>query len=611
MNEKASILIVDDDASMCETLSDILEDKGYGVVIARDGSRAVAEAGSRHFALALIDIMMPGMNGVETLQGIKRADPESTTMIMTGHSALEGLVSDALKAGVDGILYKPFEIATIVKMIESKAAARTGPPLIDLKKYKVQPEALRLIPEEMARKYDVIPLRIDGDSLVVAMGEPENLCVISEIQNRARMRVEPLRAASMEVQGAINLHYRAMSEIGREIELLASADVARVPAVRIVDLLIAGAAKDGASDIHIEPQQDGLRIRCRINGRLHNRLSLPLNVHIPLLARLKILAKMDTTERRRPQDGQFTTSIDGRDVNVRAATVNTPRGEVAVLHIAEQGLSVMNLSELGFLTDSLKLYRGLVQSASGMILVSGPPNSGKTTTLYASINSLSTEECNVVTIENPIEYHFDDMKQIQVDPRIDLTFSSGLRTIMRLDPDVILVSEILDTETARAAIQAALAGPLVLSSVHSKDSVGTLFHLIDLGVEPFLIGSAVVGIVSQRLVRRVCPHCSSLREAPQAERLAYEEEIGEARTQFYYGTGCNFCADTGYLGRSGVFEVLVVSDEIKRLLIKGASAEEIKTQAVKEGMVPLRRAGMMKVKEGLTTPQEVLRNIFY
>jgi len=282
-----------------------------------------------------------------------------------------------------------------------------------------------------------------------------------------------------------------------------------------------------------------------------------------------------------------------------------------VLHIVEQSLSVMELSELGFLTDSLKLYRGLVQSASGMILVSGPPNSGKTTTLYASINSLSTEECNVVTIENPIEYHFDDMKQIQVDPRVDLTFSSGLRTIMRLDPDVILVSEIIDAETARAAIQAALAGPLVLSSVHSKDAVGTLFHLIDLGVEPFLIGSAVVGIVSQRLVRRVCPHCSSLREAPQEERLAYEEEIGEARTQFYYGAGCNFCADTGYLGRSGVFEVLVVSDEIKRLLIKGASAEEVKAQAVKEGMVPLRRAGMMKVKEGLTTPQEVLRNIFY
>jgi len=611
MNEKASILIVDDDASMCETLSDILEDKGYGVVVAREGSRAVAEAGRRHFDLALIDIMMPGMNGIETLRGIKGADPETTTMIMTGHSALEGLVSDALKAGVEGVLYKPFEIATIVEMIESKAEARTGPPLIDLKKYQVQPEALRLIPEETARKYDVVPLRIEGNSLVVAMSQPENLYAIDEIQARTRMQVRPLRAALMDVRGTINLHYRALSEVESEIEQLASADLARVPAARIVDLLITGAVKDGASDIHIEPQQDGLRIRYRIDGRLHNKLSLPMNVHTPLFARLKVLAKMDTTEKRRPQDGQFTISIDSRDVNVRAATVNTTRGEVAVLHIVEQTLSVMALSELGFLPNSLKLYQDLIQSRSGMVLVSGPAGSGKMTTLYASINQLNTEERNIVTIENPIEYHFDDIKQIQVNPQIDLTFASGLRAIMRLDPDVILVGEILDTETARAAIQAALAGPLVLSSVHSKGSVGALFHLVDLGVEPFLASSAVVGIVNQRLVRRVCPHCSSLREGPEEERSAYEEEMGETRTQFYYGAGCNFCADTGYLGRTGVFEVLVMSDEIKRLLIQGAGAEEIKAQAVKEGMVPLRHAGMQKVQEGLTTPREVLRNVFY
>ncbi|MCK4450725.1 MAG: response regulator, partial [Anaerolineae bacterium] len=230
MNEKASILIVDDDASMCETLSDILEDKGYGVVIARDGAKAVAEAGSRHFDLALIDIIMPGMNGVETLRGIKKADPGTTTMIMTGHSALEGLISDALKGGVDGVLYKPFEIATVVEMIESKAETRAGPPLMDLRKYRVQPEALRLIPEETARKYDVIPLRIEGDSLVVAMSQPENLYTIDEIQTRTRMQVRPLRAALMDVRGAINLHYRALSEVESEIEQLASADLARVPA---------------------------------------------------------------------------------------------------------------------------------------------------------------------------------------------------------------------------------------------------------------------------------------------------------------------------------------------------------------------------------------------
>ena len=611
MNEKASILIVDDDADMCETLSDILEDKGYSVVIAKDGSKAVAEAGSRHFDLALIDIMMPGMNGVETLQGIKRADPKTTTMIMTGHSALEGMVSDALKAGVEGVLYKPFEINTIVEMIESKAEARTGPPLIDLKKYQVQPEALRLIPEETAKKYDVIPLRIEGGSLVVAMSQPENLYTVDEIQARTRMQVRPLRAALMDVRGAINLHYRALSEVGKEIEQIASAEVDRVPAARIMDLLVAGAVKDGASDIHIEPQQDRLRIRYRIDGHLHDRLSLPLNVHVPLLSRLKVLAKMDIAERRRPQDGQFTISTKGRKVNFRAATVNTPRGEVAVLRVLDKAMSVMDLPDLGFFPDSLKTYQKLLQSLFGMILVGGPAGSGKTTTLYASINQLNTEERNIVTIEDPIEYHFDNVKQIQVNPQIDLTFANGLRVIYRLDPDVVLVGEVRDAETAKAVTQAALAGSLVLSSVHAKDAVDALFRLIDLGVKPFLISSAVAGIVNQRLVRRVCPHCSSLREVPEEERLAYEEEMGEARTRFYYGAGCNFCANTGYLGRTGVFEVLVASDEIKRLLIRGASAEEIKAQAVEEGMATLQHAGMRKVKEGLTTLHEVLRNVFY
>jgi len=611
VNEKVRILIVDDDENMCETLSDILEDKGYGVVIARDGARAVAEAGRRHFDLALIDIMMPGMNGVETLRGIKKADPETTTMIMTGHSALEGMVSDALKAGVDGVLYKPFEIATVVEMIESKAEARTGPPLIDLKKYQVQPEALRLIPEETARKYDVIPLRIEGDSLVVAMSEPENLYTIDEIQARTRMQVRPLRAALMDVRGAINLHYRALTEAESEIEQLTAADFVRVPAVRILDLLVAEAVKDGASDIHIEPQQDRLRIRYRIDGHLHDRLSLPLNVHVPLLSRLKVLAKMDITERRRPQDGQFTISTKGRKIDLRAATVDTPRGEVAVLRVLDKSISVMELPELGFLPDSLKTYRKLLQSPSGLILVSGPTGSGKTTTLYASIKQLNTEERNIVTIEDPIEYHFEDVKQIQVNPQIDLTFASGVRVIYRLDPDVILVGEVRDAETAKAVAQAALSGALVLSSVHTNNATGALFRLIDLGVEPFLVSSAVTGVINQRLVRRVCPHCSSLREVPEEERLAYEEEMGETRSQFYYGAGCKFCVHTGYLGRTGVFEVLVVSSEIKRMLMGGASGKEIKDQAVKEGMTTLQHAGMQKVKEGLTTPREVLRNVFY
>jgi general secretion pathway protein E len=623
MNDKANILIVDDDADMCETLSDILRDKGYGVVVARDGSKAVAEAGRQNFDLALIDIMMPGMNGVETLREIQKTDPDTTTMIMTGHSALEGMVSEALAAGVDGVLYKPFEIDTIVRMIEGRAELRAGPALIDLKKYRVQPEALRLIPEATARRCNLIPLRIEDGSLVVAMADPDNLYAIEDIRALSRMEIKVLRAALMDIRGAINLQYRAAGEIEREIgriptisdevrpdERITSDHVAQAAVVRTVDLLVTQAVRDRASDIHIEPQQNHSRIRYRIDGILHDSLTLPLSVHRRLVSRVKVLAKMDIAERRRPQDGQFSLTVDERDVDVRVATAPTPWGEVAVLRVLDKGMSIMSLPELGFLPESLEIYQQLIRTPLGMILVSGPTGSGKTTTLYATISQLSTEDSNIVTIEDPIEYYFTNMKQVQVDPQVALTLTSGLRAIMRLDPDIILVGEIHDAETVNIAIQAALTGHLVLSSVHANDAVGVIFRLMDLGIEPFLITSSLAGVVAQRLVRRVCPHCLSLREVSEVERLAYEEEIGEARTQFYYGAGCNFCANTGYLARTGIFEVLVMSDEIKRLVLRGASAEEIKAQAIKEGMVPLRHAGMLKVKENLTTPGEVLRTVF-
>jgi general secretion pathway protein E len=610
-NNRVSILIADDDIGMAETLSDILEEKGYDVVTTEDGVKAVAEARNRHFDLALIDIMMPGMNGIEALREIKKADPETTTMIMTGHSALEGMVSEAIQAAVDGVLYKPFEIEAIVQMIESRARTRAGPPLIDLKKYQIQPEALQLIPEDVARKYDVIPLRVEDHVLVVAMSQPEDLNILEELRVRTRKQVRPLRAALMDVRGAINLHYRAITEIEKEIQQITSSDFARVPAARIVDLLLTGAVTDGASDIHIEPQPDRLRIRYRVDGYLREALSLPVNIYNPLLSRLKVLSKMDIAERRRPQEGQFSIGVDGQEVNVRATTVNTAQGEVAVLHILNKSLSIMELAELGFLPDTLKTYEKLIQSPSGMILVGGPSGSGKTTTLYATINQLNTEERNIVTIEDPIEYQFTDVKQIQVNPQADITFASGLRTIMRLDPNVILVGEIRDEETASMAIQAALTGHLVLSSVHANDTVGVLFRLMDLGIEPLLITSATIGVVAQHLVRRICPHCTSLRDVSAEERLVYEGEVWEARNQFYYGAGCNYCANTGYLGRSGVFEVMVMSYEIKRSLTRGATADEINAQAIKEGMVPLQRAGMLKVQEGLTTPQEVLRSVFF
>ena len=522
MSEKAKILIVDDDVSMCETLSDILEEKGYYVAVAQDGPEAIEGVENQRFDLALIDIVMPGMNGVEVLRQIKAIDPQVTTMVMTGHAALGESISDALEAGADGILYKPLDIDAIVEMITGRAEA-PDLPRVDLKRYKVQPEALRLIPEAIARKYDLIPLRIEGDSLVLAMADPDNLYAIEDVRVLSRMRVKVLRAPLMDIRGAINLHYRAMGEIERQISYIApalpermeaeervTADlIAQAPVVRAVDLLIAQAVKDRASDIHIEPQKDHLRIRYRIDGILHDTLSLPLSVHGPLISRVKVLADMNIAERRRPQDGHFTVSIDGREVDIRVATADTSWGEMAVLRVLDKSISVMGLSELGFLPDSLETYQKLIQSPFGMILVSGPTGAGKTTTLYATINQLDAEERNIMTIEDPIEYRFTNVNQMQVNPHAGITFANGLRSIMRLDPDIILVGEMRDRETVNATFQAALTGHLVLTTLHTLDVVQTISRIIDFYPDTMqkqgriMLSETMKAIVSMRLLPQV------------------------------------------------------------------------------------------------------------
>lgn len=623
MDEQASILIVDDDPNLRDTLSDILEEKGYEAVTAQDGPTAIEEVKKRPFDVALIDIVMPGMNGVEVLREIKAVAPQMTAMVITGHSAIEGLVSDALEAGASGVLYKPLDIDSIVEMISSRVE-EPGLPLVDLKRYKVAPEVLRLIPESLARRWDIMPLRIEEGSLVVAMADPNNLYAIENVRALSRREVKVLRAALMDIRGAINLHYRAVAELEKQIrdiiptapergelgERISSDLIAQAPVVRAVNLLVSQAVKDRASDIHIEPQQDHLRVRYRIDGILHETLSLPLSVHGPLISRVKVLADMNIAERRRPQDGHFAVSVDGKDVDIRVATADTSWGEMTVLRVLDKSMSAMTLSELGFLPDSLETYSRLIRSPFGMILASGPTGSGKTTTLYASINQLDSKGRNIITIEDPVEYRFANINQMQVNPQANITFAGGLRATMRLDPDIILVGEVRDRETASIAIQAALTGHLVLSTVHANDAVGALFRLMDLGVEPFLITSAMVGIIAQRLVRRVCPHCRALREVSEEEQVAYEEEMGEKRTKFYYGGGCNYCALTGYYGRMGVYEILVMSEEIRRLVLKGGSTDAIKAQAIEEGTVSMWRDGMLKIKEGLTTPSEVLRNVF-
>jgi general secretion pathway protein E len=337
---------------------------------------------------------------------------------------------------------------------------------------------------------------------------------------------------------------------------------------------------------------------------------LPVNVHGPLISRIKILSGMNIADHLRPQDGQFSIQAKSRPIDVRVATINTVNGEMAVLRLLDKTMAAMDLSQIGFLPDAQNKFNEMLKVPYGMVLVSGPTGAGKTTTLYAALNSLDKENKNIITTEDPVEYHFTGMNQIQVNLKAGLTFANALRSIVRLDPDVILVGEIRDSETAQIAVQSALTGHLVLSSVHANDTVGVLYRMIDLGVEPFLICSSIVGIVAQRMVRKVCPHCARTVTVPVHEQMAYKRDTGEEKTEFLYGSGCKVCAHTGYLGRTGVFEILCISDEIRRMIVAGTGMTELKWQAIQEGMVTLARDGMTKAKMGITTPYEVMRNVY-
>ena len=496
-------------------------------------------------------------------------------------------------------------------------------PLIDLKRHHVNPEALKLIPEPTAKKYNLIPIDIVANSLLVVMEDPGNILAIEDLGVQSNKGIQPAAGIPSEIADAIDLNYKASAEIEAHIhefsptsegsaditDFDASEAVAQAAIVRALDLIITQAVRDRASDIHVEPQAAGVRIRYRIDGILHDIMNLPRSAINPLISRIKILGGMDITERRRPQDGQFSVRVGNRDVDVRAATIDTSYGETAVLRLLDRSATLFDLIDLGFQPNVYSRYREMLRSSFGMMLVSGPTGAGKTTTLYASINQLDAQEHNIMTIEDPIEYRFDGIKQIQVNERAGLTFSGALRAMMRLDPDIILVGEIRDNETALTAVQAALTGHLVMTSIHANDAASVPFRLVNLGVEPYLISTVVVGVVAQRMVRNTCPHCAERYQPAPEEMAAYRSEMGDDDVVMYKGVGCNFCSNTGFLNRSGVFELLHFNEAIRDLLQAGGGVSDIRRQAMKDGMITMRHNGMEKVKEGKTTPAEVMRQI--
>jgi type IV pilus assembly protein PilB len=496
-------------------------------------------------------------------------------------------------------------------------------PFIDLSQETPSTDAIALLPESVARANVAIPVGVDDAGITIVVADPNE-----ETQERlaaaTHRKVSLVIAPRSDVQRAIEAAYRALGNIEEYVRTFEETDTGRrapdtatlpivaddAPVVQVVNLLITQALRDRASDIHLEPQDKHLRVRFRIDGALHDTVELPMGMAPALVSRLKILAGMNIVERRRPQDGQITMEIDGREIDIRVATVATIWGEKCVLRVLDKSRSLYRMGDLGMPVATHHQFARHIRAPFGMVLCAGPTGSGKTTTLYAALSEIDDPSRNIMTIEDPVEYVFPSINQIQTNEQAGLTFADGLKSILRQDPDVILVGEIRDVETARIAVQSALTGHFVLSSLHATDSAAALHRFLDMGIESFLIASSVVAVVSQRLVRRICQRCK-VTYLPKDEELAfYEEGGGEAKEQFWQGNGCNFCAGTGYEDRIGVYELMRLSPEIKRLIVGWATQEELQRMAISQGMRTLKDEAIRLIEEDVTTISEVVRSIY-
>jgi type IV pilus assembly protein PilB len=505
----------------------------------------------------------------------------------------------------------------------SALAEQFGLPLADLRHRLPALNAPELLAESMARGLGAIPLTTtDPDVLDVAISDPT---VQEEVRRAIAYPVRLLLTSPSEVQRAVDKTYRALIGVDREVAAFSSTsndrsglprfEVERVsddaPIVRIVTMIITQALRDRASDVHIEPQDKRLRVRYRIDGALQEVLDLPGEMAAAVASRIKIMAEMNIVERRRPQDGQIATTVDGRSIDIRVASTGTIWGEKIVLRILDKSRSLFKLQDLGMPESTHTAYSRMIRSPYGMVICAGPTGSGKTTTLYASLSEVNGPERNITTIEDPVEYVFPSINQIQINEAAGITFAGGLKSILRQDPDLILVGEMRDAETARIAVQSALTGHFVLSSLHATDAVAALYRFLDMGIESFLVASSVLGIVGQRLVRRSCTYCR-VRYAPSADEIAFFAEAGgNLQRHFWHGEGCHFCSDTGYSDRIGVYELLTVTERMRELIVQpNPSHDAMRRLAIEQGMQPLRAEAVRLVHEDETTIAEIVRSIY-
>lgn len=501
-------------------------------------------------------------------------------------------------------------------------SSKLGLPRVELDTYLISPKVIDLVPEDLARKHELIPILKIGNRLTCAMVDPWNVFALDEVRAKTNLVVEPAVTTPAELKKAFDQYYGVKGSIeevvkainekelegGQAVLSLKPEDEGEEPVViKLVNLIIMKAIKEGASDIHIEPEEAVLKVRFRVDGILHEDTAPPKHLQSAVISRIKIMANLDISEKRAPQDGRFTMKMEGRGIDVRVSCVPTIYGENIVLRLLDVSSALLGLKELGFSGQMLEKCQKLIAHPHGIILVTGPTGCGKTTTLYAFLDKINTVEKNIITIEDPVEYKLSGIRQIQVNLKVDLSFANGLRSILRQDPNVIMVGEIRDLETAEIAIQAALTGHLVFSTLHTNDAPGAVTRMLDMGMEPFLVSSSLIGVLAQRLVRKICLKCKE-KYAPTPEALKDIGLLNEPRTTvFYKGKGCSECMNTGYKGRIGIFELMLPDEAIRNLIIAKASADEIRKRALVLGMTTLMDDGIDKIKQGVTTAEEVLR----
>ena len=513
--------------------------------------------------------------------------------------------------------------AITVDQLTTALGEQYGLKVVSLGRAALDPQSVTAVPEELARDLRVVPLSKAGGRLSIAVADPARAGLFDMIAGQSDQPVGFVLATEDDVSAAIDRAYQASATVsdavrvfearasGRTVLTNASIEVdASAPIVQVVNTILTQAVRDRASDVHIEPMGERVRIRNRIDGALHEVMSLPQSMSQALVSRIKIMADMNIVERRRPQDGQIETVVDGNELDIRVSTTSTQYGEKTVLRILDKARALYDLSTLGMPADTASIYSDIIRSPYGMVVCAGPTGSGKTTTLYASLMAINSDEINVMTVEDPVEYTFPTINQISIQEQAGVTFAAGLRSILRQDPDAILVGEIRDVETARIAIQAALTGHFVLSTIHATDATSALHRFLDMGIESFLLASSMLAVVGQRLIRRNCSECLGPYEPPTEDLAFYERAGGKPKDSFAKGHGCAICSGTGYAGRIGVYEVLRVTNEMRDLVVRNAPVDEIRKLAIDQGMVPLRDQALRLVADDVTTIAEVMRTVY-